>query len=179
MLTTIIRLFKRRTRKTVKILLQELQKRTSQDSIKIQIEENRKPTLFGSKIGGIPYWDKKREYPKASDGSKLMLLAQMNLNELPENQMLPRTGILQFFILCDRNYGMAIQESGYPNNTYQVVYHEKIDESITEADVLSIGIKTTGDLEKENKSVNQQDSNCFPVQGRICSFFQDGKSIYE
>ena len=86
-----------------------------------------------------------------------MLLAQMNLNELPENQMLPRTGILQFFILCDRNYGMAIQESGYPNNTYQVVYHEKIDESITEADVLSIGIKTTGDLEKENKSVNQQD----------------------
>lgn len=37
-------------KKTVKILLQELQKRTSQDSIKIQIEENRKPTLFGSKI---------------------------------------------------------------------------------------------------------------------------------
>ena len=81
-------------KKTVKILLQELQKRTSQDSIKIQIEENRKPTLFGSKIGGIPYWDKKREYPKDSDGSKLMLLAQMNLNEIPENQMLPRTGIL-------------------------------------------------------------------------------------
>lgn len=30
--------------------------------------------------------------------------------------------------------------------------------------MLSIGIKTTGDLEKENKSVNQQDSNCFPVR---------------
>ncbi|MFR7908478.1 MAG: YwqG family protein [Oscillospiraceae bacterium] len=163
-------------KKTVKILLQELQKRTSQDSIKIQIEENRKPTLFGSKIGGIPYWDKKREYPKDSDGSKLMLLAQMNLNELPENQMLPRTGILQFFILCDRNYGMAIQESGYPNNTYQVVYHEKIDESITEADVLSIGIKTTGDLEKENKSVNQQDSNCFPVRGEYAVSFKMEKA---
>lgn len=163
-------------KKTVNILLQELQKRTRQDSIKIQIEENRKPTLFESKIGGIPYWDKEREYPKASDGSKLMLLAQMNLNELPENQMLPRTGILQFFILCDRNYGMSIQESGYPNNTYQVVYHEKIDESITEEDVLSIGIKTTRDLEKENKSVNQQDSNCFPVWGEYAVSFKMEKA---
>lgn len=164
-------------KKTVKILLQELQKRTSQDSIKIQIEENRKPTLCGSKIGGIPYWDKRREYPKASDGSKLMLLAQINLNELPENQILPRTGILQFFILCDRNYGMSIQESGYPNNTYQVVYHEKIDESITEADVLSIGIKTTRDLGKEDRSlsVNQQDSICFPVQGEYAVSFKIGK----
>lgn len=42
-----------------------------------------------------------------------------------------------------------MQESGYPNHTYQVVYHEKIDESITEADVLSMGIKTTRDMEKK------------------------------
>ena len=54
-----------------------------------------------------------------------------------------------FFIWYDRNYGLSMQESGYPNHTYQVVYHEKIDESITEADVLSMGIKTTRDLEKK------------------------------
>ncbi len=53
---------------------------------------------------------------------------------------------------------------------------KKIDESITEeADVLSIGIKTTGDLEKENKSVNQQDSNCFPVQGENMQFLSRWK----
>ena len=68
-------------KKTVKILLQELQKRTSQDSIKIQIEENRKPTLIESKLGGVPYWDRKRKYPTTSGGSSLMLLAQINLNE--------------------------------------------------------------------------------------------------
>ena len=73
-------------------------------------------------------------------------------------------GMLQFFIWFDRNYGLPMQESGYPNHTYQVVYHEKIDESITEADVLSIGIKTTRDLGKEDKSVNQQDSIGFPVR---------------
>lgn len=57
-----------------------------------------------------------------------------------------------------------------------MVYHEKIDESITEADVLSIGIKTTGDLEKENKSVNQQDSNCFPVRGEYAVSFKMEKA---
>lgn len=159
-------------KKTVKILLQELQKRTRQDSIKIQIEENRKPTLFESKLGGVPYWDRKRKYPMTSDGSSLMLLAQINLNELPENQMLPRTGMLQFFIWFDRNYGLPMQESGYPNHTYQVVYHENIDESITEADVLSIGIKTTRDLEKEDKGVNQQDSIGFPVRGEYAVSFK-------
>lgn len=163
-------------KKTVNMLLQELRKQTCQDSIRIQIEETGKTTLFGSKIGGIPYWDKGKEYPKASDGSKLMLLAQINLNELPENQMLPRMGILQFFILCDRTYGISVQESGYPNNTCQVIYHEKIDESITEADVLSIGIKTSVDLEKENTSVKQQSIRCFPVQGEYAVSFKKEKA---
>ncbi|MFR1310344.1 MAG: DUF1963 domain-containing protein [Gallintestinimicrobium sp.] len=81
-------------------------------------------------------------------------------------------GMLQFFIWFDRNYGLPMQESGYPNHTYQVVYHEKIDESITEADVLSIGIKTTRDLGKEDKSVNQQDSIGFPVRGEYAVSFK-------
>lgn len=159
-------------KKTVKLLLRELQSRTSQTSIKIQIDEKRKPTLFGSKLGGIPYWDKEKEYPKASDGTGLRLLAQINLKELPENDMLPEEGMLQFFILPDRSYGISLQEGGYPTNTYQVVYHGKIDESITESDVLSIGIKSTKDLEKEDKSVTPQDSICFPVQGEYAISFK-------
>ena len=163
-------------KKTVKILLQELQKRTCQDSIKIQIEENRKPTLFESKLGGVPYWDRKRKYPTTSGGSSLMLLAQINLNEVPDNQMLPKTGMLQFFIWYDRNYGLSMQESGYPNHTYQVVYHEKIDESITEADVLSMGIKTTRDLEKEDIHGNQYNGACFPVKGEYAVSFKMEKA---
>ena len=42
--------------------------------------------------------------------------------------------------------------------------------------MLSIGIKTTGDLEKENKSVNQQDSNCFPVRGEYAVSFKMEKA---
>ena len=45
------------------------------------------------------------------------------------------TGMLCLSIHCERNYGLSMQESGYPNHTYQVVYHEKIDESITEAHI--------------------------------------------
>lgn len=164
--------------KTVKILLQELRKRTGQDAIKIEIDEGKKPTLYGSKIGGIPYWEKQREYPTASDGSKLMLLAQINLEELPENEMLYGTGILQFFILGDRTYGMSIQESGYPQNTYQVIYHDKVDESITEADVLSLGIRTSSNMgEKLYGNMEQLHEMWFPVQGEYAISFKM-KKVY-
>lgn len=130
-------------RKTVKLLLQELRNRTEKDAIKIRIDESRKPTLMGSKLGGIPYWDNREAYPAASDGTKLVLLAQFNLGELPENDLLPKVGLLQFFILDDMSYGLPIQESGYTKNTYRVVYHDKIDESITEAQVLALGARTS------------------------------------
>lgn len=163
--------------KTVKNLLQELRARTRHDSIIIQIDERRKPTLCESKIGGIPYWDKRKEYPTASDGSKLMLLAQFNLKELPKNQMLPETGILQFFIMGDRAYGMSIQKNGYPDNTYQVIYHEKVNESITEADVLAIGIRTSRDLEKKtDENEKKQDNINFPVRGEYAVYFKMKKA---
>lgn len=57
-----------------------------------------------SKIGGLPYWPKGKEYPTA-DGVNYKMVAQLNLDELNQEYDLkkispyyPSTGILQFFL---------------------------------------------------------------------------------
>lgn len=163
--------------KTVKSLLRELKNRTEKDAIRLQIDESRIPTLTGSKLGGIPYWDSRQAYPADSNGNPLVLLAQFNLRELPENDLLPKTGLLQFFLLDDRYYGVPLQESGYPQNTYQVVYHEKIDESVTKEQVLALGIRTSLDFlyPTERKTGLQGDRFQFPVIGEYAVCFQTVK----
>ena len=56
-------------------------------------------TLTSSKLGGIPYWDLKQEYPVDENGKKMQLLCQLNFSECKycENDLLPKNGILQFF----------------------------------------------------------------------------------
>lgn len=163
--------------KTVKFLLQELKNRTEKDAIRIQIDESRTPTLTDSKLGGIPYWDSQQAYPADSNGNPLVLLAQFNLRELPETNLLPKTGLLQFFLLDDRYYGVPLQESGYPQNTYQVVYHERIDESVTEEQVLALGIRTSLDFlyPTVRKTGLQGDKFQFPVIGAYAVCFHTVK----
>lgn len=162
--------------KTVNILLQELKKRTEQFAISIHIDEGSKPTLTGSKLGGIPYWDHQKEYPAASDGQKLVLLAQINLSELPENDLLPSTGLLQFFILDDRGYGLPLQESAYAKNTCQVVYHDEIDESVTEEQVLALGIRTSRDFTEPVREQTDLRNRKFPVVGEYAVCFRTVKA---
>lgn len=72
------------------------------------MDESRTPTLTDSKLGGVPYWDSQQAYPADSNGNPLVLLAQFNLRELPETNLLPQTGLLQFFLLDDRYYGLPL-----------------------------------------------------------------------
>ena len=67
-----------------------------------------------SKIGGSFYW------PDSSEAPNLMFLAQINLAELPENDIFPKHGMLQFFIGTDNSYGL------FEENGSLVVYHEWI-----------------------------------------------------
>lgn len=79
-------------------------------------------SLTKSKFGGYPYWPgaNYETYPKADGGiTPLTLLAQINFAEIPsyKNDIFPRTGLLQFFIL-----------NADDMENYKVVYHKTIDE---------------------------------------------------
>ena len=97
-------------------------------------------TLTCSKLGGIPYWDLKQEYPVDENGKKMQLLCQLNFSECMyyDNDLLPKNGMLQFFISStDDMYGMNWYDFTEQKN-WKIVFHEKIDENITLEDVKNI-----------------------------------------
>ncbi len=126
---------------------------------RLTVDKSRKPALTDTKFGGTPYWDLKRDYPASSKGEKLLLLAQINLSDVNCCSMLPDCGLLQFFIACDYQYGMDF-DNPVSNDAFRVVYHEAVDENITEEDVLKLGIPT---------SINHTDDEdySFPIEGEM------------
>ncbi len=123
--------------------------RTARKAIGFTLDYDVKPTLFSSKVGGVPYWDMSRPYPD-DEGRKLMLLAQFNLAELPENDIFPREGMLQFFANEDCEYEC--------NDVTIVVYHKTVDTSVTEDAVMALGITT---------SISDDETVYFPVVGEM------------
>lgn len=97
------------------------------------------PALFSSKIGGLPYWNLSLEYPVDMEGKKMHLLCQLNFGEYKfENNILPKEGILQFFISSnDDFYGASFNEPTAQKN-WRIVFHEKIDENICLKDIQKI-----------------------------------------
>ncbi len=96
--------------KEVEEILEEIRRRTKKQAYALAIDRDREPGLFDSKFGGLPYWDMEKEYPMDSTGNKMMLLAQINLErlfqEVERDELLPSTGMFQFFIALDDVYGM-------------------------------------------------------------------------
>lgn len=95
--------------------------------------------LFTTKIGGTPYWNLEMEYPVDESGKKMHLLCQLNFEECKfQNEFLPDTGILQFFIASnDLSYGMDLTESSVQKN-FRIVFHEKIDKNIHEEEIIKL-----------------------------------------
>lgn len=122
-----------------RLILQKAQELSRKTAYRISIDEKRAPMLCDSKFGGVPYWDAKSEYPVSSSGEKLTLLAQINLSDVKDCEPLPSCGLLQFFIVTDDLYG-ADFDNVTSNDTFRVVYHDIIDSSITEEDVLALDI---------------------------------------
>ncbi|MBQ3686531.1 MAG: DUF1963 domain-containing protein [Treponema sp.] len=108
----------------------------------LQLDLNAELPLTGSKIGGIPYWDMTKEYPFDAEGRKMQLLCQLNFSECPyESQLLPKKGILQFFISAHAvDYGMDAMLL-MEQKDWRVVFHEDPDERITEDDIWRIVIQ--------------------------------------
>ena len=131
------------TREGMDFLKDFIRERTGKSSFILHADFERVAGLRDSKFGGLPYWNPKMEYPKDEDGCGMQLLCQINFSELHEKvdiqpggekDLLPKKGILQFFISTDPENLWAIYDDVEQKN-WRIVFHDEIDESISEDDV--------------------------------------------
>lgn len=111
-----------------------------------------KTSIFESKIGGTPYLPRDMEIPKDKNGKQMKLLAQFDCTEFSELEDYPHTGILQFWLTTD-----------YSWDDYRVTYHENIDMTLTEDEVLT----------RIDEFIDGKDGD-FPVTGEYGVDFTSG-----
>jgi uncharacterized protein YwqG len=61
--------------------------------------------MLASKVGGRAYWPESHDYPRDGNGKPLFLLAQIDFSTAPKLEGYPDSGLLQFFIANDDQYG--------------------------------------------------------------------------
>ncbi len=100
---------------------------TKKDSIEISLLPAEHLEIWQSKVGGHPYLPLAQQYPQSSEGENLQLLAQINFAELPENNIYPQSGILQFFINPhDDLYGMDFDDQ-QKQDGFKVIFHDSVE----------------------------------------------------
>ena len=136
----------------VEKLVNWIKDKTKTLSYKLITNKDKPASLTSGKLGGLPYWDSSRDYPVSANGDKLVLLAQINLSDLPKESPFPKSGLLQFFVAADEMLGIS-------DGGYSVIYHKNIDCSVSEDDVRKLGIPTCDD--KMSKEVY------FPIENEV------------
>ena len=140
-----------------KVVLDILEK-NKKPMIKISLSDD-KPNLFQSKFGGVPYLPKDMEVPKNKENEQFTLLAQINIEELPKNNIYPmEEGMLQFWILNDDVLGLDYDT--HLGDGFKVVYYKEIDKGVTEEEV----------LEKYNPY--KDEDSYFPIEGEFSLNFK-------
>lgn len=150
-------------------ILNKVKENTRIDAVRIttNVSDERLP-LIASKFGGVPYWIDIDTYPKSKGGTPLTLLAQINLADLPANDMLPREGVLQFFLL-----------NGGWSGEWAVIFHREVDENGDSAIVSSVptslmpGWTKIKDENGKKKTVSNKfwGEEGFPVAGEMALEF--------
>ena len=101
----------------VDLLIQFIKAKTKKDAYTINLLPEIEPSIFHSKLSGIPYWDLEKEFPKDQNGNLMKLLCQINFSEENvEGSILPQKGMLQFFISTDDPYFGTSDDYNYTNN---------------------------------------------------------------
>ena len=120
-------------------ILDEIKRRSLTPAYKLVFDTESAPTIFDSKVGGLPYWDPAKTYPTDSNGKKMYLLAQINFDQDKAESPLPQSGMLQFFIGGEEMYGLDLDHPTEQKD-WRIVYHEKVDASVTAETVEAMGI---------------------------------------
>ncbi len=106
----------------------------TKETIAIKLEKAQNLPLTTSKVGGLPFLAQDAEIPTNSEGQQLTLLAQINCEELPENDFYPKKWILQFWILCDDVYWLDF-DNPLSNENKRVIYISDFSHGLSEDEV--------------------------------------------
>ncbi|WJP97385.1 YwqG family protein [Macrococcus bovicus] len=104
--------------------VEEVQKRDvpSRQYIGMRLSEMHGETLLASKIGGVPFLESLDDVPRDVKGNPMIMIAQINMSELPEDQTLfpVNQGLLQFWISTENNmYGLSLSQlNDNPNSRF-------------------------------------------------------------
>jgi len=140
---------------TIAPVIAAIKERTACEAIRIRLDFDRQPALSDSKLGGLPYWDTSVTYPCDEESEhELAMLAQINLSQLPQNDIFPSEGMLQFFIFPDMEYGIS--------STKKVVYHKTINRNVYEKQIREMKYPCS-----DNVSYGD-----FPVTGELAMDFE-------
>ena len=101
-------------------------------------------SVTSSKFGGVPYLPEGVDVPTNADGDPLGMIAQINCAELPDNDIYPKTGILQFWLnLKDDQWGMNFDNPIAQDNT-RVTYYPEVGAPDTKAALPQIDWEDVG-----------------------------------
>ncbi len=98
------------------------------------------PSVYQSKIGGIPYFPVGAGIPVDSSGDQLRFLMQINCSDVRGIGCFPKQGMIQFWICADDCWGMCDRN----DRGYRVIYYDTISENL-----VSPPISAYSDTEKE------------------------------
>lgn len=101
---------------------------TAREVIHIEAQPSTDLAITDSKFGGVPYLPQGAALPTARNGKPLFMLAQINCEQLPENSIYPKKGLLQIWVAANGKY-CGNQYNPYSPNTQHVIYYPTLDEA--------------------------------------------------
>ena len=113
----------------------------SKEVINISTTPNKPVNLTSSKFGGTFYLPKSAQIPINNENEQLTFLAQINCKELPENNIYPKKGIVQFWIYggCQQLGADFMDVDSINNNkNKRVIYYPTIEEYYSEEEINSL-----------------------------------------
>ena len=134
-------------------VIEKIKNDNTNECINIMLEENNNLGITDSKFGGIPYIANDSDVPKDSNDMQLALLAQINCTELPENDLYPKDGLVQFWISRNENFGLNNRED------YRVKYIKETKDGITNEDVLNKYNLPNEDNDEEYSPFNKKNTS--------------------
>lgn len=111
----------------------------TQEYVRMKLTKLENEALEQSKIGGVPFLKSLDDIPVDVKNAPMMLLAQINLSELPDGQnVFPvNKGLLQFWISGnDEGYGMGIESLEDIENS-KLIFIEDVTTTLTLDDIQS------------------------------------------
>lgn len=134
-------------------VIEKIKNDNTHECINIMLEETNNLGITDSKFDGIPYIANDSDIPKDSNDMQLALLAQINCTELPENDLYPKVGLMQFWISRNKNFGLNNRED------YRVKYIKETKDGITNEDVLNKYNLPNEDNDEEYSPFNKKNTS--------------------